>query len=85
MKLIKIEQQGNVFTITNLCNGSVLVEVKEKSPSNTMIKWGGGIGKLNGTKSFKFTPAQYPLRKGKPLYIKAVFNSETETGQITIQ
>lgn len=85
MKLIKIEQNANVFTITNLCDGMVSYEVREKSPTNTIIKSGGGLRKLNETKSFKFTPAQYPLRKGKPLYIKATFGSEVETTQITIQ
>lgn len=85
MKLIKIEQVENVFTITNLCNGMVVVEVREKSPTNTIMKFGGAIRKLNETKTFKFTPAQYPLRKNKPLYIKAVFGNEVENSQITIQ
>ena len=85
MKLVKIEQTANVFTITNLSNGFVSIEVREKSPTNTMIKWGGGLRKLGDKSTFKFTPAQYPLRKGKPLFIKATFNGEVETTQITIQ
>jgi hypothetical protein len=85
MKLINVEQTENIFTITNLSNGFVSIEVREKSPTNTMIKWGGGLRKLGDKSTFQFKPAQYQVRKGKPLYIKATFNGEIETSQITIQ
>ena len=85
MKLINVEQTANVFTITNLSNGFVSIEVREKSPTNTIIKYGGGLRKLGDKSTFQFKPAQYQVRKGKPLFVKATFNGEVETTQITIQ
>lgn len=85
MNLIKIDQVENVFTITNLCDGMVSYEIREKSPTNTMIKSGGGLRKLGDKGTFQFKPAQYQVRKGKPLFIKAMFKDEIETQQLIIK